>query len=504
MHYLGLPLLPGDISLIENISGLLSFLDMKLIIIIIPLSIGLFIAISYIISKISKFIYKDKGKQSVSVRIVAALIPITFLYFLCINNWFINTYIRSLKLDLVQYTVNHYISDGYILSFAVNIRNSFLAAPKNYDRLDTKNKLLSYTVEEKNNVKPNVIVILSEAFIDPTIFEGVEYSEDPIPTFHLLCQDYTNGKMLSPTFGGYTNKVEFEVLTGFSNKYLPESSIPYLHYIKNRTDSLVSVFKNNGYKAVGLHPFNKQFYNRFKVYPLFGFDKFISDTEVNKNNMKGGYISDDEFANQIISEYNNKGNKKLFLFGLTMQNHLSYFRSKYHKYDINISSNSLSEEELGALLSYAQGVHDSDKALKKLVDYFSKVDEETVILFYGDHFPSFGENSTIYDNLNFSKETIDRYTTPFLIWSNYDTSREDIEWTSSNFLGNDLLNYIGIRKNSFFEFLDEVEKEIKAMRIDLMIGADGNVLNDTSDKIKNLENLYEQFQYYLLFDKYKD
>jgi phosphoglycerol transferase MdoB-like AlkP superfamily enzyme len=277
-----------------------------------------------------------------------------------------------------------------------------------------------------------------------------------------------------------------------------------MHYIKNRTDSLVNIFKDNDYKTVALHTYYKDFFNRDNVYPLLGFDDFVGITDLENPEHKGIYVSDNEFMNQVIKQYENKGDNKLFLFGITMQNHLPYTNDKYDSYDIDVSSDVLSENDLASVRAYAQGIHDADKSLEKLINYFSNIEEPTVIVFFGDHLPSLGNNNSIYDDLNYSKDLIDRYSTPYVIWSNYDTSREDVNVTSSNLLGNQLLNYIGMVKNSYFEFLDTVSEKIPAMRTDLIIDSNGNIITEPSDDIKNIELQYEKFQYYLLFDKYKE
>jgi phosphoglycerol transferase MdoB-like AlkP superfamily enzyme len=229
----------------------------------------------------------------------------------------------------------------------------------------------------------------------------------------------------------------------------------------------------------------------------------VSETEINNPKIKGGFISDDVFIDQIINEFEKKADRKIFIFGLSMQNHKPYNPNKYDDYDIEVYSNNLSEKEIGEFQAYSQGLYDADKSLGKLINYLSNYDEPTVLLFFGDHLPSFESDNDIYDKLNYPNGEIDKYTTPFLIWSNYDSSRDDIKIISSNFLGNELLNYIDITKNSFFEFLDEVNKEIIAIKPDLLIDSKGNIINSTTDKTNNLENIYINLQYYLLIDKYK-
>jgi phosphoglycerol transferase MdoB-like AlkP superfamily enzyme len=502
-NFLGSPFLPGDVSMIKNITSLLSFLNMKLVFLLLPVVIWFLVLICYGIVFTSKKIFKNKIALSTKKRIWILVVVTFFFYLICINYWFMYKFLPIIN-NNVHYSGSDYSKCGFIFSFAVNTRNAILPEPSDYVKENVENELSSYPVQEKENIKPNVIVIMSETFWDPTKLNGVKFSTDPIPTFRSLSKNYTNGYMVTPSFGGMTCNVEFEFLTGFSNKYLPEYSIPYMHYIKNRTDSLVNIFKDNDYKTVALHTYYKDFFNRDNVYPLLGFDDFVGITDLENPEHKGIYVSDNEFMNQVIKQYENKGDNKLFLFGITMQNHLPYTNDKYDSYDIDVSSDVLSENDLASVRAYAQGIHDADKSLEKLINYFSNIEEPTVIVFFGDHLPSLGNNNSIYDDLNYSKDLIDRYSTPYVIWSNYDTSREDVNVTSSNLLGNQLLNYIGMAKNSYFEFLDTVSEKIPAMRTDLIIDSNGNIITEPSDDIKNIELQYEKFQYYLLFDKYKE
>jgi phosphoglycerol transferase MdoB-like AlkP superfamily enzyme len=67
--------------------------------------------------------------------------------------------------------------------------------------------------------KPDIVVILSESFFDPTILNGYDKDVDFMPNLRRLAQHGTSGWMHSPTFGGGTIRTEFEVLTGLSLRY---------------------------------------------------------------------------------------------------------------------------------------------------------------------------------------------------------------------------------------------------------------------------------------------
>lgn len=44
--------------------------------------------------------------------------------------------------------------------------------------------------------------------------------------------------------------------------------------------SIVSILKDRGYEALALHPFDETFYNRNRVYPVLGFDRFTSEKDL--------------------------------------------------------------------------------------------------------------------------------------------------------------------------------------------------------------------------------
>ena len=71
----------------------------------------------------------------------------------------------------------------------------------------------------------------------------------------------------------------------------------------------------------------------------------------------------------------------------TIETHMPFNKEKYDNYDINVTSSSLTEEETGVILSYAQGVYDTNVQIKRLYDEIQKLDEPTIIIVLGDHLP---------------------------------------------------------------------------------------------------------------------
>ena len=88
---------------------------------------------------------------------------------------------------------------------------------------------------------------------------------------------------------------------------------------------------------------------------------------------------------KIIEEFHNKPeNTPLFVFNVTMQNHSSYTED-FDNFTPDITVNNTNSK---ALNNYLSLMKISDEAIKKLICYFSEQDEDTIIVFFGDHQPT--------------------------------------------------------------------------------------------------------------------
>ena len=62
----------------------------------------------------------------------------------------------------------------------------------------------------------NVIYVQLESFIDPAEIRGLELSEDPVPNWTALTENYSSGRLTVPVVGAGTANTECEILTGMS------------------------------------------------------------------------------------------------------------------------------------------------------------------------------------------------------------------------------------------------------------------------------------------------
>ena len=353
--------------------------------------------------------------------------------------------------------------------------------------------------EDANNKDlPNIIVIMDEAFSDLSVVGDLETNEDYMPFMHKMQQGADNtitGYAQVSVCGGNTANSEFEFLTGNTMSFLPSGSIPYQQYITKDTPSLASYLASLGYETYAQHPYYASGWNREKVYPLIGFEhlNFIYDY-ANKTYVRK-YVSDDADMQHIIDTYENKEDgKPAFIFNVTMQNHGGY-TDAFSDLSEDVHATNYNSEVLDRYLSL---IRLTDQSLEKLVDYFSNVDEKTVIVFFGDHQPSDAVAAQIQDSMLLPGESVPdeqlrkRYLVPYLVWANYDIDGATQQNTSLNYLSAEVLKAAGVPTDAYQNFLLDLQKSYPVM------SAAGRT--DASDADENMLNTYKKLQYYNLFE----
>lgn len=365
---------------------------------------------------------------------------------------------------------------------------------------------------------PNIIVVMDEAFSDLSVLGDFDTNTDYMPFVHSLEKGNENtitGYLNTSVCGGNTADTEFEFLTGNTMAFLPVGSIPYQQYIKSKTPSLASYLKSIGYATYAQHPYYGSGWNRDTVYPLLGFDNLSFMQDYSNQRFVRKYISDETSFDRIIETYENKPDgQPAFIFNVTMQNHGGY-TDTYYGFDNTVTADKLNNSALDQYLSL---IKMTDEDLKKLIEYFSNVDEKTIVVFFGDHQPNdtvassvLAANGMDYNNLS-NEELKLRYQVPYVIWANYDIDEAAGKDTSVNYLAANVLKAAGVPTNDYQSFLLKLQEEypiISAVRTDKTADKTLDKASNKSDKATGSKNKqadsdmlndYKFLQYYRLFD----
>ena len=358
--------------------------------------------------------------------------------------------------------------NGYLLNFAVNFRDSFPEKPEGYSSqaLEALDSAYFSKQPEVPERQPNILVIMNESFSDFSILGGPLQTNQPVtPFWDSLHDDTIRGYALASVFGDGTANSEFEFLTGLSMSNLPEGACPYQQYIHSPLPSLPSYLKSLGYQTQATHPYFSSGWNRTQVYPLLGFDAMTFDESYPYKDLVRDFVSDREFYRYLLEALENAGEEPLFLFGISMQNHGDY---NYPESDTYRQTISLTDAPGAYPMAeqYLSLLHESDRALEELLSQLEQFPEDTVVLFFGDHFPQV--EGDFFHHLHGGpfvtpEEQALQFTVPFFLWANFDIPEQKVALTSLNYLGRYLLDAAGLPLSGQYQFLRDLESAIPAL-----------------------------------------
>lgn len=412
--------------------------------------------------------------------------------------------------------------DGIAVTFVMNMAYMSIEKPEGYSVAEAEDILSSY-----NNVRtestaaqteghsdgaaeaveelPNIIVVMNESFSDLAVLGEFQTNQDYMPYLHSLeqgAQNTVTGMLNVSVCGGNTANTEFEFLTGNTMAFLPQGSIPYQQYITGEMPSLASYLAEMGYQTVAAHPYNSTGWERNKVYPWIGFSESIFFNGYAGADYVRDYVSDESCVDKIISLYEEKEEgRPLFVFNVTMQNHGGY-QEPYDNFTPDIFVDGVDNISLNQYLSL---IKLSDQSLESLINYFSGVEEKTMIVFFGDHQPSDTVAASVLWMNGMSWNALDeeelklRYQVPYVMWANYDIEEEQNADTSVNYLGAEMLLRAGVPTNAYQNFLLELKENypvISTVRIKKSDGSEGSANEETGTL-----DIYRKIQYYQLFDR---
>ena len=401
--------------------------------------------------------------------------------------------------------------NGYILNFVLSIRDCFIAQPDGYSKEAVKELEDQYSKETdtatgETEKKPTIIVVMSESYADLSVVGNFSTNIDLTPFYDSLEENTIKGHALSSVFGAKTPNSEWEFLTGNSMAFLPSGSVVYQQYITDTPTSLVSNLKNIGYTCVAMHPYYDTGWSRNIVYPNMGFDEthFIDDFDQTK--ILRDYITDQELYEKIVDRYESKkSNEDLFIMSISMQNHGGYTVEDRAGFEPTVKLGYDTEYPLAE--TYLSLARESDSAFKELLEYFEKVDEPTMIVMFGDHWPKI-EEEFMAKLLGGNRQSLglvesqQSYTTPYVIWTNYpsETVEEDF---SANYLGSYMLQLAGLEMPGYNQFLMNLKEQLPIIGVGAVCDKDGNwYANDAlPDDYKKLMTDYNILEYNNQFEK---
>ncbi len=132
-----------------------------------------------------------------------------------------------------------------------------------------------------------------------------------------------------------------------------------------------------------------------------------------------------------------------------------------------------SEHTRQSIRSYSQGAMDADASLARLMDWASKRDRETILVFFGDHLPPLGP---VYVETGFMANRVASRTapaadmmlqheTPLVLWSNKRGAERGTGTISPAFLPLHILDMAGMQHPYYTGFLRQLHERYRSLTI---------------------------------------
>ena len=409
--------------------------------------------------------------------------------------------------------------NGLVLNFTVCLKYMKVEKPDSYSQEtlaalagENPSDAADAAASADGGIRPvNVIVIMNESLSDLSVLPGVETNMDAMPFLRSLTENTVKGYAYSSVFGGTTANSEYEFLTGNTTAFLPAGTVPYQMYVSPGDPSLVGQMEALGYTTIAAHPYRSSGWNRPTVYADYGFDEvyFESDFQ-DRAYMRGdertGYVTDRCDYENLIRWYEEKEEgQPLFLFNVTMQNHSAY-QMAWTNLPKEVWLTGELENRFQTVNQYLSLVYQSDQAFEDLIDYFSQVEEPTMILLFGDHQPQVATNFYT-DVLGTNPDTATaqkKQMVPFVLWANYDIPEAQGVELSLNYLSALLMDTANLPMTGYQKFLSQLWETAPVINTVGIQDAQGNWYGENAALPEELDGAIEDYKVLLynnVFDK---
>jgi hypothetical protein len=369
-------------------------------------------------------------------------------------------------------------SGGIVLNFLSELQSAFVVVPTDYSAAHVASVMRTYPVAAATAPRRggvSLVVYLVESFMDPNEL-GFTYTADPIPNLRALRRAQVGGWAIVPrAFGGSAN-TEFELLTGMTNSFLPEGSIPYRQHVRTPLPALPSTLRDLGYATIAVQADPRYYYDRERVYPLLGFDRtvWLHEAKVPQAD-RGGWPSDEVLVDSVIAATSRS--HPAFVFGFPSSTHSPYNAGTYASSALAVTDapNAAVRAEVK---EYINAERVADRAIGRLVEHYRSVPDSTIVVIFGDHLPplSSGALARLTNRLSKLPEVEDTRETrrvPLLVWANFTLPHAE-PTLSVNLLAPFLLERMGVARRGLFAVTDSVRRAFPVVSA-CVEGADGTL-----------------------------
>ena len=453
------PFTAQDIKLLEDLADILDkYMSPDKLLMNVLLVVGV-IAILYLLWKKGP---KYQGKIRY-VRNVIGFLAVVGIFagstFFALENRIISSYFGNIAFAYQDY--------GFPYCFSCTLVGTGMNKPYEYSE-EYIDEVTDWE-EELPETLPNIIFVQLESFFDVQTVEYLKCSEDPIPYFRSLMENYSSGAFKVPSVGAGTANTEFETISGMNMRYFGPGEYPHKTIMKKTTcDSIPYALRDIGYNTHAIHNNKATFYSRVDVFPNLGFETYTSKEYMDTSNMTpNGWMKDDVLVGAVMDCLESTEGQD-YVFTISVQGHGDYPSEKLIEDPVITVSGSPTEAKDNQWEYYVNMIHEMDQFVEDLITAVDSTGEDSVIVFYGDHLPT----------MDLTEEDVtNRYLfdTSYVVWDNMGLKKED-QTLCAYQIGAEVLDQLGIHTGSIVQYhqnrrgTKDYQYDMEILQYDLIYG----------------------------------
>ena len=398
--------------------------------------------------------YKGKLRYKVNIPLIlAGILAFAGTTKLALEKRVLSNYFGNIAFAYEDY--------GYPYCLATTIFNTGISCPRDYSEKAVEKIIESEdSLPETGDSRPNILFLQLESFFDPTLVNYLKVSEDPIPNFRKLMEEYSSGYYKVPSVGAGTANTEFESITGMSMHYFGPGEYPYKGILEEETcESAAYVLKDLGYGTHAIHNNEANFYGRRRVFANLGFDTFTSSEYMSEQDdtNPNDWIRDRNLTKYILQAMESTEGPD-YVYTISVQGHGDYPEEPVLEDPKITVSGSSTEAQDNKWEYYCNQIYEMDQFIGELVNALSQLDEDVVLVMYGDHLPTM--DLTVTDMKN-------RYLfqTQYVIWDNMGLKKQDKNLAAYQ-MAAEVMDRVGIHEGNVFRF-HQARKNTQNYQVDL-------------------------------------
>lgn len=460
------PFTGPDLKLVtETIRILNKYLSVGMVIVVIILFLLLIAGLVWLAVKAPKYQGKMYYRLNIPLVIAAAA------SFLLVTNVALKERVLSSYFGNIAFAYEDY---GFPYCLGTTFFNTGIDCPNGYGEDLMQEIVLSTQTGEETKIPEepvNVIFLQLESFFDPKQVEFLNLSEDPIPNFRRLMEEYTSGYFRVPSVGAGTANTEFETITGMSLHYFGPGEYPYKSILKEKTcESVPYVLKGLGYSTHAIHNNEANFYSRKSVFANLGFQTFTSEEYMPdiSDTTPTDWVKDHILTDEIVKCLDATEGAD-YIYTISVQGHGDYpTEPVLEDPQITVTGAENREKNNYSWEYYVNQLKEMDDFIQELVDTLAEYDEPVVLVMYGDHLPTMGLEAEDLKNRYL-------FQTQYVMWDNMGLEKKDVNLAAYQ-IAAEVLDRIDIHDGTVLSYhqarrgTKNYQVDLEALQYDILYG----------------------------------